>query len=139
MKRKEYLKNAFEKYNEGKISAEVYDCILENINAFCEEDEEDDTAIVVRKGKNAYPILGKCTDFNILVKNLDDDDLQYIENTLQQYENGTIDMLLNKDGEYVFAEKNVICFGGIKLDILKWFESLIDTEELIDEITTLPF
>ena len=85
MKRKEYLKNAFEKYNEGKISAEAYDCILENINAFCEEDEENDTAIVIRKGKNAYPILGKCTDFNILVENLDDDDLQYIENTLQQY------------------------------------------------------
>ena len=139
MKRKEYLKNAFEKYNEGKISAEVYDCILEIINAFCEEDEEDDTAIVVRKGKNAYPILGKCTDFNILVKNLDDDDLQYIENTLQKYENGTIDMLLNKDGEYVFAAKNVICFGGIKLDILKWFESLITTENLIEKITALPF
>ena len=139
MKRKEYLKNAFEKYNEGKISAEVYDCILENINAFCEEDEEDDATIVIRKGKNAYPILGKCTDFNILVKNLDDDDLQYIENTLQKYENGTIDMLLNKDGEYVFAEKNVICFGGIKLDILKWFESLITTENLIEKITALPF
>ena len=139
MKRKEYLKNAFEKYNEGKISAEAYDCILENINAFCEEDEEDDTTIELRKGKNAYPILGKCTDFNVLVKNLDDDDLQYIENTLQKYENGTIDMLLNKDGEYVFAEKNVICFGGIKLDILKWFESLITTENLIEKITALQF
>ena len=139
MKRKEYLKNAFEKYNEGKISAEVYDCILENIENFCEEDEENDTVIVVRKGKNAYPILGKCTDFNILVENLDDDDLQYVENTLQKYENGTIDMLLNKDGEYVFAEKNVICFGGIKLDILKWFESLITTENLIEKITALPF
>ena len=48
-------------------------------------------------------------------------------------------MKLNKDGEYVFAAKNVICFGGIKLDILKWFESLITTENLIEKITALPF
>ena len=142
MKRKEYLENAFKKHNEGKISAEAYDSLLENIENFCEENEEDeenDTVIVVRKGKNAYPILGKCSDFNIFVENLDDDDLQYIENILQKYENGAIDMLLNKDGEYVFAAKNVICFGGIKLDILKWFESLITTENLIEKITALPF
>ena len=42
MDRNEYLKDAFEKYNEGKISAEVYDAILENINAFCDEDENEE-------------------------------------------------------------------------------------------------
>ena len=93
----------------------------------------------IRKGKNAYPIIGKCKDFNILINNLDDEDLNYIEETLTQYENCEIDMLLNRDGSYVFAENNQIKFGGIRLSILKWFESLIDTEELIDEITTLPF
>ena len=65
-------------------------------------------------------------------------DWNYIEETLTQYENCEIDMLLNRDGSYVFAENNQIKFGGIRLSILKWFESLIDTEELIDEITTLP-
>ena len=49
MKRKEYLKNAFEKYNEGKISAEVYDCILENINAFCVEDEEFQRELIMEQ------------------------------------------------------------------------------------------
>jgi hypothetical protein len=45
MKRGEYLSDAFNKYNEGKISAEVYDAIVMNINEFCEdeENEEDET------------------------------------------------------------------------------------------------
>ena len=45
MKRGEYLSDAFNKYNEGKISAEVYDAIIMNINEFCEdeENEEDET------------------------------------------------------------------------------------------------
>ena len=40
MKRNKYLEDAFKKYNEGKISAEAYDAILENIDVFCDEDEE---------------------------------------------------------------------------------------------------
>lgn len=42
MKRNKYLENAFKKYNEGKISEEAYDAILENINVFCDKDEEDE-------------------------------------------------------------------------------------------------
>lgn len=41
MKRSEYLKDAFKKYNEGKISAEAYDAILENIENFCENEMEE--------------------------------------------------------------------------------------------------
>lgn len=44
MKRNKYLEDAFKKYNEGKISEEAYDAILENINAFCDEDEEKNDA-----------------------------------------------------------------------------------------------
>ena len=93
----------------------------------------------LRKGKNAYPILGSCTDFEILLKELEDDDLMVIEDTLKSYEDGAIDMLTNKDGKYVYAEDNQIKFGGIKLSILKWFESKTTTKELIEEFTTLPF
>lgn len=42
MKRNKYLEDAFKKYNEGKISEEAYDAILENINAFCDEDENEE-------------------------------------------------------------------------------------------------
>ena len=41
MDRNEYLKDAFEKYNEGKISAEAYDAILKNIENFCENKMEE--------------------------------------------------------------------------------------------------
>ena len=51
MDRKEYLKDAFKKYNEGKISTEAYDAILENIENFCEnemeENETDDKTITI--------------------------------------------------------------------------------------------
>jgi hypothetical protein len=40
MQRNKYLEDAFKKYNEEKISAEAYDAILENIDAFCDEDED---------------------------------------------------------------------------------------------------
>lgn len=40
MQRNKYLKDAFKKLNESKISEEAYDAILENIDAFCDEDEE---------------------------------------------------------------------------------------------------
>ena len=42
MKRNKYLEDAFKKYNEGKLSEEAYDAILENISVFCDEDEEDE-------------------------------------------------------------------------------------------------
>ena len=42
MKRNKYLENAFKKYNEGKISEEAYDAILENIDAFCDKNENEE-------------------------------------------------------------------------------------------------
>ena len=44
MQKNKYLEYAFKKYNEGKISAEAYDAILENIDVFCDEDEEKNDA-----------------------------------------------------------------------------------------------
>lgn len=93
----------------------------------------------LRKGKNAYPILGKCNCFDVLVKNLSDDDLQYVENTLTEYEKGNINIIFCENGCFQFTEKNIPKFGGIRLAILKWFENKLKTEELIEEITTLPF
>lgn len=39
MKRSEYLKRAFEAYNEGRVSGEVYDSMVMNADVFCDEDE----------------------------------------------------------------------------------------------------
>ncbi len=41
MKRSEYLQKAFEAYNEGRISEEVYDSMVENADVFCDEDDEE--------------------------------------------------------------------------------------------------
>lgn len=38
MSRKEYLEEAFNLFNEGKISDSAYDAIVMNINVFTEED-----------------------------------------------------------------------------------------------------
>lgn len=37
-----YLKNLFNAFNEGRISAEAYDAALLNIDIFCEEEEEEE-------------------------------------------------------------------------------------------------
>ena len=54
MKRSEYLKDAFKKFTEGKISAEAYDAILENIENFCETDEEENEMEEIKMNKNLY-------------------------------------------------------------------------------------
>lgn len=41
MTRSEYLKTAFDLYNADKISEEVYDAMLMNIEEFIDEDEDD--------------------------------------------------------------------------------------------------
>ena len=49
MQRNKYLEDAFKKYNEGKISEKAYDAILENINAFCDEDEEFQRELIMEQ------------------------------------------------------------------------------------------
>lgn len=39
MTRSEYMKRAFDALNEGRISEEAYDAMLENADVFCEDDE----------------------------------------------------------------------------------------------------
>ena len=41
MKRSEYLQRAFDAYNEGRISEEVYDSMVMNADVFCDEDERE--------------------------------------------------------------------------------------------------
>ncbi len=41
MKRSEYLQRAFDAYNEGRISEEVYDSMVMNADVFCDEDEDE--------------------------------------------------------------------------------------------------
>lgn len=40
MCRQDYLENLFNDYCKGKISEEAYDAALQNIDIFCEEEEE---------------------------------------------------------------------------------------------------
>lgn len=37
MKKEEYLKMAFELFNKGTISDEVYDCMISNADDFCDD------------------------------------------------------------------------------------------------------
>ena len=41
MKRSEYLKRALEAFNEGRISEQVYDSMIENADIFCDEEERE--------------------------------------------------------------------------------------------------
>jgi len=41
MKRSEYMRSAYEAYNEGRVNEEVYDCMVMNANIFCDDDEDD--------------------------------------------------------------------------------------------------
>ncbi len=41
MKRSEYLQRAFEAYNDGRISREVYDGMVESADVFCDEEERE--------------------------------------------------------------------------------------------------
>ena len=41
MKRQEYLRRAFKAFNEGTVSEEAYDAMLENADVFCDDDDDD--------------------------------------------------------------------------------------------------
>lgn len=41
MTKNEYLRKAQKAYDDGSISAEVYDAMVENVDIFCDEDDED--------------------------------------------------------------------------------------------------
>lgn len=41
MKRIEYMEELAKAYREGRISEDAYDAALMNIDAFCDDDEED--------------------------------------------------------------------------------------------------
>jgi len=58
VKRDEYLKTAFEKFNNGEISAEAYDAILMNEDLFSDDGEEWDDAELEREAEDpAYESL----------------------------------------------------------------------------------
>ena len=41
MTKNEYLRKAQKAYDDGTISAEAYDTMVENVDVFCNEDDED--------------------------------------------------------------------------------------------------
>lgn len=75
MKRDEYLKSAFDKFNKGEISAEAYDAILMNADMFVKDEDVEDIieiSIVVSSLLDKYPeretsvsveLLEKCVAF----------------------------------------------------------------------------
>ena len=42
MKRSDYMKQAFDAYNSGRIDADTYDCMIQNADIFCDDDEDDE-------------------------------------------------------------------------------------------------
>ena len=42
MKTGEYMRHALDLFDSGKISAEVYDAIVQNADIFCDDDDDDD-------------------------------------------------------------------------------------------------
>lgn len=49
MQKTKYLEDAFKKLNKSKISEEAYDAIIENIDAFCDEDEEFQRELIMEQ------------------------------------------------------------------------------------------
>ena len=41
MNKREYLKRAFDAYNEGRIDEETYDAMIQNADIFCDDDDHD--------------------------------------------------------------------------------------------------
>lgn len=42
MSRNEYYKSAQEAYDSGRVSAEVYDAMIMNADAFCDDDDDEE-------------------------------------------------------------------------------------------------
>ena len=42
MKRSEYFKRAADLYGSGKVSGEVYDAMIMNVDSFCDDEEDED-------------------------------------------------------------------------------------------------
>lgn len=81
-----------------------------------------------------YPTLSKCRDFNYLLGHLDKENLDDMEYTLFLYENTTA-MGIDEDGLYFnsgyeYLEDN----SRISLSYLEWYEAMIDTKELINDV-----
>ncbi len=43
MKRSEYLRRAFEAYNDGRVDDETYDAMVMNAEVFCDDDGEEES------------------------------------------------------------------------------------------------
>ena len=77
MSRSEYLESAFEAYNSGRISAEVYDAMIMNAENFC-EDDADEEGLTMKKVHKAIAAVLAVIGFVIIMKAAGDSDLECI-------------------------------------------------------------
>jgi hypothetical protein len=77
-----------------------------------------------------YPLLSLGNDPVILYDNLDEEDLIFVEHTLEEYENGIIKLSQNKKGEYFLIQDNAETFGGLIVEVLKWYKGIIRADDL---------
>lgn len=55
MTRKEYMRKLTEAYDAGRISAEAYDAGMQNIDIFCNDDDENDDRFPDSYAEIEYP------------------------------------------------------------------------------------
>lgn len=85
-----------------------------------------------------YPLLSWGNDPVILYDNLDEEDLQFVEDTLKEYKDGLIDLGKNEQSDYFISQDGEETFGGLIIEVLKWYKGIIGADDLAPQFV-LPF
>lgn len=93
-----------------------------------------------------FKCISECEDKNYLFQKLSVSELQTVENILQAYSEGKIDLdiprdvdtnEINFDGEFnLIIDEQPYEEIGIEVTVLKWYESLEDTGYMVDVVQT---
>ena len=93
-----------------------------------------------------FKCISECEDKNYLFQKLSVSELQTVENILQAYSEGKIDLdiprdvdtnEINFDGEFnLIIDEQPYEEIGIEVIVLKWYESLEDTGYMVDVVQT---
>jgi hypothetical protein len=92
--------------------------------------------------KKKYPKIDECSDKQYLYDNLTPDELLLIEEIIESYNQGKIDLLIPRfdnneidfDGEWKLIINESYRTNGYEVLILKWYEGFEDTDYLVDRL-----
>lgn len=109
----------------------IIDTICEEIKAKKDINStkyEDSDLLKEQYYSRHYPTISNCNDFDVLCRELPSTTLDDIEYTIYLYDE------TNKMPQYCETNEN---FGRISAKYLAWYESLITTKDLLDEIKNI--